>query len=80
MQDLESKARLPVERVPEIIFVHWAEALSRAGLAYPKRSGYEAAITAYLEYCRHNGVSVTVESARGFIRQKLLIKSFLACL
>jgi hypothetical protein len=60
---------------PEIIFAHWRERLSQAGLAAPLGRVYAQAIEWYLEFCRLNGLSVGVETARGFmadaVRRKL---------
>ena len=54
-------------RVPEIIIANWREFLNQAQLARAVRHPHAQAIEGYLDYCRLNGVSVTVESARGFI-------------
>ena len=54
-------------RIPAVIFAHWREALNQAALSPPARGGYALGLTAYLEYCRRNGLSVTLESARGFM-------------
>jgi hypothetical protein len=53
--------------LPTIIFAHWREVLNASGLADRVRSGYGLAITGYLDYCRHNGLSVTFESARAYL-------------
>jgi integron integrase len=57
----------PVPPPPEIIFTNWREILNLAPIPHPQRQGFTRAIEGYLEYCRHNGVSVTKESARGFM-------------
>jgi integron integrase len=56
---------LPFPSVPDVIFAHWRELLSK--LPSPTRSGYSLAISGYLDYCRHNGLSVTIQSARAFM-------------
>ncbi len=53
--------------VPAVIFTHWQEALNQSALSPPVRGGYALAIGGYLDYCRRNGLSVTLESARGFV-------------
>jgi integron integrase len=53
--------------VPAVIFANWREVLNQAPLAAGARGGYSLAIGGYLDYCQHNGLSVTVESARGFV-------------
>jgi integron integrase len=60
-----------LSRVPEIIFANWREFLNQAQLARAVRHTHAQAIEGYLDYCRLNGVSVTVESARGFIADAL---------
>jgi len=52
---------------PEVIFTNWREILNLAPAPYVLRQAYTRAIEAYLEYCRHNGLSVTKESARNFM-------------
>jgi hypothetical protein len=52
-------------RVPGLIFTNWREALNRSTANQAVRGGYAWAISGYLDYCRLNGISVTVESARG---------------
>jgi hypothetical protein len=54
--------------VPTIIFPNWREMLNQASLSGAARGGYTLAISNYLEYCRLNGVSVTLESARAYMR------------
>jgi len=53
--------------VPEVIFTNWREILNCAPIAYPLRRDYIRAIEAYLDYCRHNGLSITKQSARDFM-------------
>ena len=53
--------------LPAVIFTHWREALNQARLSPAARGGYTLAIASYLDYCRRNGLSVTLESARGFV-------------
>ena len=53
--------------MPTVIFTHWREALNEARLSAAARGGYALAIGSYLDYCRRNGLSVTLESARGFV-------------
>ena len=56
---------------PQIIFANWREMLNQAKLARPVRHAYASAIERYLDYCRLNGVSVTVDTARGFVSDAL---------
>ena len=58
-------------RLPEIIFANWREMRNQLKLARAVRHTYADAIERYLDYCRLNGVSVTVESARGFVADAL---------
>lgn len=61
--ELQSGAlRLPA--VPMVVFPHWREMLNRSRLSVPARTGYALAICGYLDYCRKNGLSATVQSAR----------------
>jgi integron integrase len=53
--------------VPTVIFPNWREVLNQARLAETTRAGYALAIAGYLDYCRRNGLSITSESARGFM-------------
>jgi integron integrase len=57
----------PARKLPAVIFTNWREALNRSPLSEIVRGGYSLAIGGYLDYCRHNGVSVTLESARGYM-------------
>ena len=52
---------------PEIIFANWREMLNQLKLARDVRHRYAQAIEGYLAYCLGNGLSVGVESARGFV-------------
>jgi integron integrase len=56
---------------PQIIFDNWLEMLHRLQIAHSLRHGYREAIERYLDYCRLNGVSVRVETARAFISDAL---------
>ena len=58
-------------QAPEIIFANWREMLNQLKLARAVRHTYAEAIERYLDYCRLNGVSVRVESARGFVSDAL---------
>ena len=62
----QAEARKSLQ-VPEFIFVNWREMLNQEPLAVPARRAYVQAIEAYLDYCRNNGVSVRVETAKGFL-------------
>ena len=63
----DSPGALPLSRVPTVIFPNWRELLNRADLPDRVRAGYGLAIGGYLDYCQRNGVSVTAESARGYM-------------
>jgi hypothetical protein len=58
---------LPWPAVPAVIFPHWREVLNQFPLPPAARSGYALAIAGYLDYCRRNGLSVTLDSARGYM-------------
>ncbi len=58
---------VPGGSIPAVIFAHWREVLNRAPVSEAVRGGYALAIGGYLDYCRHHGASVTVESARGYV-------------
>lgn len=58
---------VPFPRTPEIIFANWREALHQSRFSAGVQTGYEMAITGYLEYCARNAISVTSASARAFI-------------
>jgi integron integrase len=58
-------------RAPEIIFANWREMLNQLKLARDVRHTYAQAIEGYLSYCVGNGLSVGVESARGFVSDAL---------
>ena len=60
-----------IPHIPEIIFANWREMLNQAKLARSVRQTHAQTIQGYLDYCRLNGVSVTVESARGFVSDAL---------
>ena len=53
--------------VPEVIFTNWRETLNAAALPGAVRAGYTLTVAGYLDYCRRNGISVTLESARGYM-------------
>src|SRR5215471_16702845 len=53
--------------LPAVIFTHWREVLNGLALSQAARAGYALAISGYLDYCRLNGVSVTLESVRGYM-------------
>src|SRR5215471_16469625 len=53
--------------LPAVIFTHWREVLNGLSLSQTARAGYALAISGYLDYCRLNGVSVTLETARGYL-------------
>jgi hypothetical protein len=54
-------------RAPEVIFANWREMLNQLKLARDVRHSYAQGIEGYLDYCLSNGLSVGVESARGFV-------------
>ena len=56
---------------PGIIFANWREMLNQLKLARDVRHTYAQAIEGYLNYCVGNGLSVGVESARGFVSDAL---------
>jgi integron integrase len=60
---------LPTAKVPAVLFLfpNWRELLNREGLSATARAGYALAIGGYLDHCRHNGLSVTLASARGYM-------------
>ena len=53
--------------VPTVIFTNWREVLNQTGLGEATRAGYSLAIAGYLDYCRRNAISITTQSARGFM-------------
>jgi integron integrase len=65
--DTEKERRLPFPRQPAVIFAHWRERLNAEALSPPLRTAYVLAIEGYLDYCRQNRLSVSVESARAFM-------------
>src|SRR5215831_15153748 len=68
MQNLESAASgRRIVAMPAVIFAHWREVLNGLALSQAARAGYALAISGYLDYCRLNGVSVTLETARGYM-------------
>jgi hypothetical protein len=75
--ELRSRA-VPSRAIPAVIFPNWREVLNQAPLSEAVRGGYSLAIGGYLDYCRHNGLSVALESARGYMadaqRRKLARK------
>ena len=58
---------MPFPRTPEIIFANWREALHQSGLSSGIQTVYAMAVDGYVEYCGHNGISVTTESARAYM-------------
>jgi len=60
-------AAAPFPRAPQIIFANWSEALHQSGLSSGIRTLYAMAIQGYLDYCTHNVISVTTESARAYM-------------
>ena len=64
---------VPSPTVPAVIFPNWREVLNQAPLTELVRGGYALAIGGYLDYCRHNGLSVTLESARAYMADALWI-------
>ncbi|HWW03278.1 MAG TPA: integron integrase [Candidatus Acidoferrum sp.] len=67
MRAADPRRAVDLWKVPEVIFPNWRELLNQADLPERVRAGYGLAIGAYLEYCYRNGVSVTTESARGYM-------------
>lgn len=65
----------PNERIglaaPELIFDNWREIINCAPLAPPVRCAYPEAIQSYLDYCRLNGLSVSIQSAKDFVADAL---------
>src|SRR5215470_3140231 len=57
----------PFPRTPQIIFANWREALHQSGLSSGIQTVYRLAVQGYLDYCAHNAISVTTESARAFM-------------
>lgn len=52
-----------------MVFSHWRELLNGLAVSGAVRAGYALAISGYLEFCRHNGVSVSLQSARGYMSE-----------
>src|SRR6059058_2764751 len=57
----------PFPRTPQIIFANWREALHQSGLSSGIQTVYSMAVQGYVDYCGHNGISVTTESARAYM-------------
>src|SRR6266567_7451530 len=57
----------PFPRTPEIIFANWREALHHSGLSSGIQTVYSMAVQGYLDYCAHNAIRVTTESARAYM-------------
>src|SRR6266567_9577776 len=57
----------PFPRTPQIIFTNWREALHHNGLSSGIQTVYGMAVEGYLDYCAHNAISVTTESARAYM-------------
>ena len=62
-----SRGPNPHPTVPKVIFPNWREVLHQSEISAPVRSGYASAIAGYLDYCRRNGLSVTIDNARNFM-------------
>ena len=58
---------VPFPRTPQIIFANWREALNGSGLSPGIQTVYTMAVQGYVDYCAHNGLSVTTESARAYM-------------
>ena len=73
MQNGEPAAPSPAlhERAPEVIFANWREMLNELKLSRASRHAYAQALEGYLQYCLGNGLSVGVDSARGFVEDAL---------
>ena len=68
MQNAESAPqRERLAALPAVIFAHWREVLNGLALSQAARAGYALAISGYLDYCRLNGLSVTLETARMYM-------------
>ena len=48
-------------------FANWREALHDSGLSSGIQTVYTMAVQGYLDYCAHNAISVTTESARAYM-------------
>src|SRR5437867_12215637 len=57
----------PFPRTPQIIFANWREALHHSGLSSGIRTVYCMAVEGDLDYCAHNAISGTTESARAYM-------------
>jgi integron integrase len=57
----------PFPTTPQIIFANWREDLHHSGLSAGIQSVYCMAVQGYLDYCTHNAISVTTESARAYM-------------
>src|SRR6478752_1791727 len=62
-----ASSAMPFPRTPQIIFANWREALHRSGLSAGIQTIYSMAVEGYLDYCAHNGISVSTESARAYM-------------
>jgi len=58
---------VPFPRTPQIIFANWREALNGSGLSPGIQTVYTMAVQGYVDYCAHNSISVTTESARAYM-------------
>ena len=58
---------MPFPTTPQIIFANWREGLHNSGLSAGIQSVYCMAVQGYLDYCAHNVISVTTESARAYM-------------
>src|SRR5437879_5084765 len=57
----------PFPRTPQIIFANWREALHNGGQSPGIQTVYCMAVQGYLDYCAHNAISLTTESARAYM-------------
>jgi hypothetical protein len=57
--------------VPSLLFTNWREVLHESSLQRQVQLAYEGGIEAYLDYCRLNGQSVTVQTARDFMPMRV---------
>ncbi len=58
---------MPFPTTPQIIFANWREVLHQSGLSSGLQTVYSMAVQGYLEYCEHNAISVSIESARAYV-------------
>ena len=70
MEPQEPAFRLARGAVPAVNFANGRELLNRVGVPGAVRSSYAAAIAGYLDYCRRNGLSVTIGRQRRSMPQR----------